>query len=45
MTIRLRAVKSNVTNGEIVQQAIELIFPGDLKEARNALAARAIGTP
>jgi len=38
MAIRLRAVKSGVTTGDVVTQAVQQAFCKDLEEARNVLA-------
>jgi hypothetical protein len=40
MAIRLRAVKSNATTGEVVCEAIQHRFGRDVEEARAALAEK-----
>ena len=37
MAIKLRAVKNNITTGEVVREAIERAFPKDIEEARIAI--------
>lgn len=34
MAIKLRAIKSQITMGEVVEQAIKHTYPDDLKEAK-----------
>lgn len=43
MTIKLRAIKSNITTGAVVSEAINKIFNADLEEARAVLIAREDG--
>lgn len=38
MAIKIRALKNNVTTGEIVSEAVKKMFPKDLHEAKAALA-------
>lgn len=38
MAIRLRAVKSNMTTGAVVCQAVQHVFGSDVQEAKVALA-------
>ncbi len=37
MAVRLRAVKNQTTNGEVIERAIEEVFPKDLAEARKVI--------
>ena len=41
IAIKLRAIKNRCTTGEIISKAVELAFPDDIKEAREALKTRA----
>lgn len=40
MAIRLQAIKQQVTTGEVVAQAVEKVFPDDLREARETLSEK-----
>lgn len=40
MAIRLRAVKSGITTGEVVEAAVIEMFPEDVAQARTELALR-----
>ena len=40
MAIRLRAVKSNMTTGDVVREAVQHRFGKDIEEARAALAEK-----
>jgi hypothetical protein len=45
MAIRLRAVKSDVTTGEVVCEAVKNTFRQDLEDARTALTQNETAKP
>lgn len=42
MAIRLRAVKSGMTTGEVVSEAIQRTFPEELKQSKQTLRERLV---
>lgn len=42
LTIRLRALKSGTTTGEVVEEAMRLAFPEEIKEAKEIAETRRI---
>lgn len=37
MAIKLQAIKTGRTTGQVVSEAIAVVFPGELKEAREVI--------